>query len=216
MTYALMTSGGKDSTLALDRALQRELPVTQLVNIFHRPSGRVRFHGVRRELIGAQARAIGLPLLAVETGDGDFESVFEQTLETLHTHGCRGVVFGNIHLADVREWYEVRVRAAGLEHVEPLWHEPPAELIAEFLARGYRAVITSIDLSRGCADLVGREFDDDLIQRLTTDPGIDPCGEQGEYHSFVYDGPLFGAPVTFVQGASIEIEGHAFVDLVPA
>lgn len=215
MPYALMSSGGKDSTLALDRARRRGLHVTHLVNIYEGTTGRVRFHGVRHELISAQARALGLELIASHTHPDGFESVFLDILDGLRARDVTGVVFGNIHLADVRAWYEERVRGAGLEHVEPLWGAPPIEIAWEFVERGYHALIVSVDLAQPAAGLLGREFDADLVTELGVTERLDPCGERGEYHTFAYDGPAFEAPVAFTLGEQVEIEGHRFLDLVP-
>src|SRR3954468_17446829 len=112
MPYALMSSGGKDSTLALDRAQRQGLEVSFLANIYEGSTGRVRFHGVRHELIQRQADALGLELGTAHTSPQNFEPVFLEVLEPLRGRGCGGIVFGNIHLADVRAWYEERVRGA--------------------------------------------------------------------------------------------------------
>ncbi|HEY2824961.1 MAG TPA: diphthine--ammonia ligase [Gemmatimonadales bacterium] len=215
MTYALMSSGGKDGTLALDRARRAGLDVRYLCNIYEGNTGRVRFHGVRHELIATQAAALGLEPLLSHTHPDDFEPVFLRTLKDLKARGCRGVVFGNIHLADVRQWYEHRVRAAGLDHVEPLWGEPPIELVHEVVERGYRAMVVSVDLKQRAAGFIGRELDADLLTDLGITEGLDPAGERGEFHTFVFDGPLFHLPVTFSQGETVDLEGHRFIDLIP-
>ncbi|MFW6202364.1 MAG: diphthine--ammonia ligase [Gemmatimonadota bacterium] len=217
MTYALSWSGGKDATLALDRAVREGLDVPILFNIYEGSSGRVRFHGVRRELIRAQADALGLELIQAHTGsDDDFDAVFGRVLDELRDRGVRGVVFGNIHLADVRGWYEERTTARGFEHLEPLWGAEPVALAEEFIARGYHARVVSVNLELGSADWIGRELDRRLLRALSSAPGIDPGGEHGEYHTFVYDGPLFRRPVPFTGGESITLEGHRFLDLLPS
>lgn len=216
MPYALMTSGGKDSTLALDRAVRRGLDVTHLVNVYEGSTGRVRFHGVRHQLIAQQVHALGLELLSAHTTPDDFETVFTRMLEDVKRRGLEGVVFGNIHLADVRAWYEERVRAAGLEHVEPLWGDPPIEIAWEVVERGYHALVVGVDLTQGAAQLLGREFDADLVTELGVTDDLDPCGERGEYHTFVYDGPTFAQPVAFTLGERVEIDGHRFLDLIPS
>lgn len=211
-----MSSGGKDSTLALDRARREGLDVRILANLYDRASGRVRFHGVRAPLIAQQAEALGLTCLQSATGADDFDTEFETLLTTLRQRGCDGVVFGNIHLADVREWYETRVRAAGLEHVEPLWGEPPIELVYEVIERGYRALIVGVDVHRGAAAFLGKELDADIVTELGIAEGLDPAGERGEYHTFVYDGPAFTAPVPVRPGEVREANGHRQLDLLPA
>lgn len=213
--YALSWSGGKDSTLALDRARRAGLDVALLFNIWEGSSGRVRFHGVRRELIEAQAESLGLELVSDHTHPDDYETVFLRVLDELAGRGLAGVVFGNIHLADIRAWYEERVAGRGLEHVEPLWGDEPAALVAEFLGRGFRTRIASVDLARGRREWVGAELTPELAAGIAATPGVDPAGEQGEYHTFAYDGPLFRRPVAHTVAGTVEMEGHLLVELLP-
>jgi diphthine-ammonia ligase len=215
IAYALFWSGGKDSTLALHRARAAGLEVRYLVNLYEGTSGRVRFHGVRAELIRAQAASLGITLIQRHTHPDPFEPVFEQVLDELGSRGVEGVLFGNIHLADVRAWYEARTTRRGLVHRELLWGEPPGRLVREFIRAGYRAVVTAVDLARGDASWVGRELDEGFIQAVEAF-GADPCGEFGEYHTFAFQGPLFRHPVPFTLGERVERDGHLFVDLVPA
>lgn len=214
MSFALMSSGGKDSTLALDRARRQHLDVRYLVNIFDAVSDRVAFHGSRASLVAAQAEACGLePVQAGTDPDHPYEAVFLATLEDLAAKGISGVVFGNIHLADVREWYETRVRAAGLDHVEPLWGGPPADLVAEFVDRAFQAVIVSVDLQQGAEELLGRAIDREFVTDVAQIDGLDDCGERGEYHSFVYDGPTFEHPLAITPGVIRTERNHRLLDL---
>lgn len=216
MCYALMSSGGKDSTLALDRARRDGLDVRYLVNIYDGPSQRVAFHGVRADLIATQAVACGLDLVAAHTdADNPYEPVLVRTLQDLEQRGVTGIVFGNIHLADVREWYETRVTAAGLAHVEPLWGEPPLSLVREVVERGFRPIVVSVDLQQGAADLLGREIDDDFVKTVEIRKNMDPCGERGEYHTFVYAGPTFNDPISVERGDVREERNHSLLDLLP-
>lgn len=213
--YAVAWSGGKDSTLALHRARTRGYPVTHLFNVYEGSSGRVRFHGVRRELIAAQATALELELVQEATGPGDFEAAFTRALDRLEESGVRGVVFGNIHLSDIRGWYEERTTGRGLSHVEPLWGGEPAGLVREFVMLGYRARVVSVMLESGDPAWVGRELKGGILREIVGRPGVDSCGEHGEYHTFVWDGPLFGHPVRARAGETVEIEGHRLLDLLP-
>ena len=214
MSFALMSSGGKDSTLALDRARRQRLDVQYLVNIYDAASERVAFHGVRASLIAAQARALGLePIQAATDPEHPYEAVFQKTLGDLAAKGVSGVVFGNIHLADVREWYETRVRDAGLDHVEPLWGDPPADLVAEFVDREFQAVIVSVDLQQGAEDLLGRAIDREFVTDVARIDGLDACGERGEYHSFVYGGPAFEHPLAITPGVIRTERNHRLLDL---
>ena len=213
MIHAVAWSGGKDSMLALDRAVRQGIDVRYLLNIVHGLTGRVRFHGVRAELIARQAEALRLELVQPFTSPEGFEAAFLGGLGDLLSRGVEGIIFGNIHLADVRAWYEERTTAHGLVHVEPIWGEPPGGLVAEVLARGYRTRVVSVDLGRGDRGWLGRELDPGLAGTIAAHPGADPAGEQGEFHTFVFDGPLFRHPVMHEVGAVHEEEGHAQIDL---
>ena len=197
--YALMWSGGKDSALALLRARARGLQVARLVNFYDPASGRVRFHATRTELIQAQADAMGIALDLIGVPWESYEPTFRTMLAELRADGFRGVVFGDIQLTDVRAWYEERVRANGLEHVEPIWGEAPADLVAEFVAGGSRAVITCCEQSKLDEAWLGRTIDERFLRDIAT-AGVDPAGENGEYHSFAYAGPLFPTPVPWSAG----------------
>lgn len=197
--YALMWSGGKDGALALLRARARGLAVTRLVNFYDGESGRVRFHATRAELIAAQAAAIGTPLRQYATSWPEYEPAFRRVLAELRSDGFAGVVFGDIHLADVRAWYEERVQAAGLAQIEPLWGEAPADLLAEFVASGSRAVVTCCEDGKLDESWLGRIIDDDFVRDIAALP-IDAAGENGEYHSFAFAGPLFNTPVAWRPG----------------
>ena len=197
--YAVMWSGGKDSALALWRARQSGMRVDWLVNVYDRATQRVRFHATPVGAIARQAQAAGVSLVSVPTDWPTFDASLRETFDGLIRQGCRGVVFGDIHLADVRAWYEERTSAAGLEHVEPLWGESPATLLAEFVAIGGRAVITCVETAKLDASWLGRVIDDRfMVDVAATD--IDPCGENGEYHSFAFSGPFFEVPVPWRAG----------------
>jgi uncharacterized protein (TIGR00290 family) len=216
MSYALMSSGGKDSTLALDRARRQGIEVRFLANIYDGSTGRVRFHGVRRELIEAQAASLGLECVQASAEPEEFEDVFLRVLDDLKARGCRGMVFGNIHLEDVRGWYERRVHARGLDHVEPLWGEPGIELIHEVVERGYRVLVVGVDLNQPAAGFLGRELDADLLTEIGITDELDAAGECGEYHTFVYDGPSFAYPLLIRPGKPVDFDGHRFLDLTLA
>jgi uncharacterized protein (TIGR00290 family) len=216
MALALMTSGGKDGTLALDRARRQGLDVRWLASVFEGNTGRVRFHGVPHRLLVAQARALRLEPVLVRTHPDTFEQAFARLLADLKARGCTGVVFGNVALADVRAWYEERVTALGLAHHEPLWGEPAMELVYEVVERGYHALVVAVHLEMKATPFLGRELDADLVTEIGITDDLDPCGERGEYHTFVFDGPEFEMPVGFVIGPAMEREGHRFLDLRPA
>lgn len=210
-----MSSGGKDGTLALDRARRAGLDVRWFASVFEGHTGRLRFHGVPHQLVEAQARALGLEPVFKRTHPDTFEEAFTRLLDDLRQRGCTGVLFGNIALADVRQWYEERVTASGLEHHELLWGEPSMELAYEVVERGYRALVVAVNLSMAARPFLGRELDADLLTELGITDNLDPCGERGEYHTFVFDGPEFRTPVGFQVGDPLDLEGHRFLDLQP-
>jgi uncharacterized protein (TIGR00290 family) len=197
--YALLWSGGKDSALALRRARAGGLDVRRLLNFHDSSTGRVRFHATRVELIAAQAEAAGVELTPAGTTWEEMDARLERELAALASGGFRGVVLGDIHLADVRAWYEERVLAAGLAHVEPLWGEPPLALLDEFVAGGGRAVVTCVDLEKLDEDWLGRVTDRAFVRDVAV-AGVDACGENGEYHSFAFAGPVFRSPVPWTAG----------------
>jgi diphthine-ammonia ligase len=209
---ALSFSGGKDSLLALDRAVRQGLSVDFLVTMYDESSQRVRFHGVPIALIQAQADALGIPLLSYPNAPETFEVVFLHSLQELRQHGITTMLFGNIHLADVRAWYEERTTAAGLIHGEPLWGESPNKLVREFLARGYGAMLTCIEEARANPAWLGIPLTEQLVQEFEQS-GIDACGERGEYHTFVYAGPLFSYPLAIRLGERISQAGFQLIDI---
>ncbi|OLC55342.1 MAG: hypothetical protein AUH85_09560 [Chloroflexi bacterium 13_1_40CM_4_68_4] len=210
--YAVMWSGGKDSALALRRALRRGLEVAALLNVIDEGSRRVRFHATRAELIAAQASALDIPLRQIATSWTNFESSFRTGLAALAAEGFEGVIFGDIHLADVRAWYEDRVRAAGLEHIEPLWGEASDAVVRDFVDGGGRAVVTCVELRRLDASWLGRVIDHGFPDAIAA-TGVDPCGENGEYHSFAFDGPPFRSIVPWAPAATHEEQGFLQLDL---
>jgi uncharacterized protein (TIGR00290 family) len=207
-----MWSGGKDSALALDRARRSGLDVARLISFYDPATGRVRFHATRVSMLDAQAAAIGVELRAIATSWPDMEACLRRELVSLREEGFAGVVFGDIHLADVRAWYETRVVAAGLEHVEPIWGEPPPALLAEFISRGGRAVLTCVELAKLDESWLGRVTDEQFATDIQK-TGVDACGENGEYHSFAFDGPVFNQPVEWTAGERRLDGGFAQLDL---
>jgi diphthine-ammonia ligase len=203
---AISFSGGKDSMLALDRAIQAGFSIDYLLTLYDEATGRVRFHGVPIEHIQAQADALGIPLLRYPNTPSTFEPVFLHALSDLRQRGITTIIFGNIHLADVRAWYEERTTAAGLIHREPLWGESPGKLVREYISLSYKARLTCIELARTRPEWLGALLDEKLVEEFE-EVGIDPCGERGEYHTFVYAGPLFKHELPVRMGDVVEMSG---------
>lgn len=215
--YALSWSGGKDSALAL-RALTAdgEAPPSALITTVTAEHGRISVHGVRRELLRRQAQAVGLDLVEVEIPAGATNEVYERAfagaLGGPRLAALQEIAFGDLFLADVRAYRERQCAAAGRRARFPLWGRDTRSLAERFLALGFRARIVCLDPRRLPASFAGREYDARLLAELPD--GIDPCGENGEFHTFVHDGPMFGEPVACGLGEVVERDGFVFADLV--
>jgi uncharacterized protein (TIGR00290 family) len=211
-------SSGKDAAYALyELQHRREYRVVGLLTTVTGPFARVSMHGVRVELLEAQAAHLGLPLHQVEIPSPCTNTVYEErmgrALERLKRSGVAGVAFGDLFLADVRAYREDRMRGTGLEPLFPLWGRPTDRLAREMIAAGFRATLVCVDPKQLSKDFAGREFDEALLRDLPRT--ADPCGERGEFHTFVHDGPIFRGSIPVVAGPVVEREGFVFADLTP-
>ncbi|MDC8757732.1 diphthine--ammonia ligase [Janthinobacterium fluminis] len=191
---ALMSwSGGKDSCLALWRARQAGLAVPLLITAMDESGTRARSHGVPPALLQAQAASLGARLQCYHASWAEYEEKFIAMLRAAAAEGYSHAIFGDIDLAPHRAWEEKVCAAAGLTALLPLWGEARRRLVDEFIAAGFKAVVVCVDGRHLPAEFCGREFDAAFLADLP--PGVDACGENGEFHTFVYDGPAFSAPV---------------------
>ena len=214
-------SGGKDSALALDalRATGEHDPIVLLTSV---TAGyeRVAIHGVRRELLRAQAGALGLPLheltLQPECTNEAYDAALASALEALRTgYGAHRIAFGDLYLEDVRRYREGAVGPLGFDLLFPLWGMETAALAKSFVARGLQARVACVDTTQLDASFAGRAYDARLLADLPAT--VDPCGENGEFHTFVTLGPGFAAPVTCEVGEVVmRGERFAFCDLLPS
>jgi uncharacterized protein (TIGR00290 family) len=216
---ALSWSGGKDSALAL-RALRAEggeEPVALLTTVTE-DYGRVSMHGVRRELVAAQATAAGVPLVEVGIPASCSNAVYEErmaaALAAPPLAGVGTMAFADLFLADIRVYREEKLGAAGWSASFPLWGRDTRALAHEFIDAGFEAVLVCVDPAQLDPSFVGRAFDSSLLADLPA--GVDPCGENGEFHTFVHAGPIFERPVPIELGETVMRDGFAFQDLVPA
>src|SRR6516164_9805585 len=190
MKIALSWSSGKDSAWALHLLRQRdEVEIAALITTFNKSADRVAMHGVRRELVREQARMVGLPLWEIELPwpcpNQEYESLMANICRRAAEEGFNGMAFGDLFLRDIRAYREKQLAGTGLEAVFPLWNFPTADLAQEMIASGLRAKLTCIDTRKLDPGFAGRDFDTALLQDLP--PGVDPCGENGEFHTFVYE-----------------------------
>jgi len=173
-------------------------------------------HGVRRELLCRQAQAVGLPLVEVEIPAGCSNDVYEQrmgqALAEAPLAAAETIAFGDLFLADIREYREERLRRVGKGAIFPLWGQDTGELARAFVAAGFEAVLVCVDPRRLDASFAGRSFDAALLADLP--PDVDPCGENGEFHTFVHAGPIFSAPIECRLGETVERDGFVFCDVL--
>jgi uncharacterized protein (TIGR00290 family) len=186
-------SGGKDSMLALHRALADGWRVEALLAMFDEGGERSRSHAIPPHLMQAQARALGIPLVIGRAGWTDYEAVFTGHLQRFAAQGLTHGLFGDIDLQPHRDWEEKVCAAAGLRAELPLWQGDRRALVGELLSLGYRARVVCVDARFLGARFCGREFDAGFLADLPE--GVDACGENGEFHTFVFDGPRFARPV---------------------
>jgi uncharacterized protein (TIGR00290 family) len=208
-TAALLWSGGKDAFLTLLALEAKGRSPQALVTTVAGPSERVTMHGVGLPLVRAQARALGLPLAVMRQLEGApndvYEGLLEETLAPLRAKGVERVAAGDLFLEDVRAYREALLRRLGFTPLFPLWQKDPAALARQFVEGGHRAVVCSVDTTQLDAGFAGRRYDASLLADLPS--VVDPCGERGAFHTFVYDGPRFRAAVPVAVGPT-QAEGR--------
>jgi uncharacterized protein (TIGR00290 family) len=174
-------------------------------------------HGVRRSLLEQQAESAGLPLWCVPLPwpctNEDYEARMAEACRRAAAEGFDAIAFGDLYLRDIRAYRERQLAVSGLTPLFPLWELPTAALAREMIAAGLRARLACIDSKALAAGFAGREFDTALLHELP--PAVDPCGENGEFHTFAYDGPMFRAPLRIACGETRDIGGFIYADLLP-
>lgn len=211
-------SSGKDSAWMVHAVRNdRRYELVGLLTTVNETHGRVAMHAVRTELLEMQAAALRLPLLTVPIpspcSNDEYEAAMQAAVGKLKAEGVTHVAFGDLLLEDVRQYREAQMDKAGLASVFPLWKRDIAALAHEMVQGGLKAIITCVDPKQLPRDFAGREFDGQFLADLPD--GVDPCGENGEFHTFVYDGLMFGEPIRVQRGEVVEREGFVFADLIP-
>jgi uncharacterized protein (TIGR00290 family) len=212
-------SGGKDSAMALHALLQRaDVYIAALLTTVTDAYDRISMHGVRRELLVRQAESIGLPLHEVrippQCVNPIYEARMEEALRVHHAEGVRTVAFGDIFLEDLRAYREKNLARVGMTALFPIWKRDTRELIREFHKNGFRAIAACVDPKVLDRSFAGRELDDAFFRDLPA--GVDPCGENGEFHTFVFDGPIFRKPIPVRVGEIVERDSFIYADLLPS
>ena len=196
-------SGGKDSALSLYKTLlSKKYDISCLLTTVNAAHDRISMHGVRRNLLKAQASSIGIPLKTVELPEqpsmDEYEQAMINKINELKSSGCSCAIFGDIFLEDLRKYRERKLKEAGMECIFPLWKQDTKSLIKEFLALGFKSIIVCVNEQWLDKSFCGRIIDENFLSDLP--PGVDPCGENGEFHSYVFEGPLFSYPVQIIKG----------------
>ncbi len=221
-------SGGKDSMLALYRILQEgKYEIVALLTTLNEKYDRISMHGVRSVLLERQAESLGIPLRKVflpeMAGMDVYADIMRRETDHFKNKGVSVFLFGDLFLEDIRSYREKQLKSSGIRPEFPIWLYGTRKAAVDFIGYGFKAILTSVDASKLGPSFAGRFFDKKLLADLP--PQIDPCGENGEFHSFVFDGPLFSHPVLFQKGETVHktyalkdkkiSSGFYFTDLVP-
>ncbi len=214
----LSWSSGKDSAWTLHLLRQQpDVQVVALFTTFNSKADRVAMHAVRRVLVEAQAEQAGLPLWAAELPWPCSNLIYEEQLQAVwqraRQEGITAVAFGDLFLQEIRNYRVQQLEGSGLEPIFPVWEIPTAQLARDLIAAGVKAKLTCVDTSKLARSFAGRDYNLSLLADLP--PEIDPCGENGEFHTFVYDAPVFLRPIAVQAGELVERDGFLFADLLP-
>jgi uncharacterized protein (TIGR00290 family) len=215
----LSWSSGKDSVWALHLLRQQpDIEVVALLTSFNSAAGRVAMHAVRRALVDAQAARTGIPQWSVDLpwpcSNAEYEERMRGVCQRAFAEGITAVAFGDLFLQDIRDYRERQLLGTGLEPLFPVWEIPTAQLARDMIGAGVKAKITCVDPAQIDRTFAGRDYDQTLLDSLP--PGVDPCGENGEFHTFVYDAPVFSSPIDIRMGEIVERDGFIFADVLPA
>ena len=215
----LAWSSGKDSAWALHLLRQRaDVVVAALLTTFNSQADRVAMHAVRRALVDIQAERTALPLWSVELpwpcSNAEYEDRMRAVCERAAAEGITAMAFGDLFLQDIRDYRIRQLQGTGIEPLFPVWLIPTGALASEMIAAGVKAKVTCVDPSKLAKSFAGRDFDRSFLDALP--PGIDPCGENGEFHTFVYNAPVFSRPIQVQTGEVVERDGFVFADVLPA
>ncbi|MCL2674564.1 MAG: diphthine--ammonia ligase [Defluviitaleaceae bacterium] len=212
MNFAISYSGGKDSALALYRILQQGHTPAAMITTVNIGQQRSWFHGIQSELLLAVSESLQIPLIVCECTPNNYAEEFERSLKQARLMGADTCVFGDIDIAGHKAWNEERCRQAGLQCTLPLWHEDRETLTREVINLGFKTLIKIIDTDKLDSAFLGQTLTIPLIERMKL-AGVDVSGENGEFHTFVYDGPIFTSPIPFSLGEVIDFGTHSAIDL---
>ena len=211
MSYIASWSGGKDSCLACYKAMRSGYDIDYFMNFVSKEYGRVSFHGTETRLIQLQAESIGVRLCQQQTTRDGYEQQFKDAVRRLIPEGIKGMVFGDIYPQENRDWPERVCAELGIEAVEPLWGQDTEELLLEFIDAGFEAIVIAAQSRVIGPEWLGRRVDRDFIDYLKS-RGVCPCGENGEYHTLVVNGPAFSKAIQIIEARTIARDSYWFLD----
>jgi len=215
--YAASWSGGKDSCFAYWKAISQGLKVSHLLNFVNKDSTRAMSHGLDHKLIALQAQAMKLPIIQQKVTWETYEAGFKDALAELKLKGVTGLVTGDIHLQDHKDWIDRVCGEVGMEAILPLWQMNTSQLLTDFIDAGFKAIVVSIKAEIFGKEWLGRQVDSKLaaeLYQLAERLNIDPSGEAGEFHTFVYDGPPFSKPVRIINSTPVLRDDRWFLDIL--
>ncbi len=208
-------SGGKETSLACYKVMQNPgIEVAYFLNMISEDGRHSRSHGVSSKLLKLQAEAVGIPIIQRRTTWDTYEEVFKKAVLALKEKGVATGIFGDIDLQEHRDWVERVSRDVGIKPILPLWKEKREELLKEFIQAGFRAIIVSLRVDLLGKEWLGRRINEDFVNDLKKVGNIDLCGENGEYHTFVYDGPIFKRNIDILNTKKIKNDKHWFLDIL--
>ena len=213
MNFVISYSGGKDSALALYRMMIQGHKPVAMVTTINKAQGRSWFHGIQSEFLTKVSESLDIPMISCACKPEEHEESFEKGLKEAKALGAEACVFGDIDIEGHSQWNHARCSAAELKCMLPLWHEEREALVREVIDHGFKAVIKIVQLKALDESFLGKTIDVELMKRIKS-TGADPCGENGEYHTFVYDGPIFRFPIRFLAKETVDFGTHKAVDMV--
>jgi diphthine-ammonia ligase len=210
-------SGGKDCCLAVHRAAKQGLQVSYLLNMLNQDGERSCFHGVRADLLRAQSEALEIPILQRTTAMGSYEEEFKAAIRELCKAGVEGGVFGDIDMGEHREWVERVCQEAGVQAFLPLWHADQAQLLKEFITSGFEAIVVATRAGLFAEEWIGASVDSEFAEHLLAlqaEAGSSVCGEAGEYHTLVLNGPIFVRRIEITRVRTVKRGNYHFLDVL--
>jgi len=206
-------SGGKESSLSFYKAQKLGIDISCLLNMISEDGRSSRSHGIASVFLKAQAEAIGIPIIQRKTTWENYEEEFKKAVLDLRKEDVKTGIFGDIDLQEHRDWVERVCKDIGIKPVLPLWQGQRKKMLEKFIDAGFQAIVIATQVSSLGKEWLARKIDGKFITDLKAMDGIDLCGEKGEYHTFVYDGPIFKKPVEFIIGKKILKNNHWFLEL---